>query len=416
MNVKYYRKNSCRLCNSKKLEDVIELSPTPPGNNFLSKKQLNEPENFYPLIVRFCQNCSHVQLADVVNPEILFQDDYKYVSGTSSVFVEHFRQYAEDVLAQFRIPAGALVADIGSNDGTCLRFFKEAGFNVLGVDPATEIAAKAAAEGIPTVADFFSESLGKELLAEYSPAHLITSHNACAHIDDLVGLMRGVRHWLADDGLFIFEVGYLLDVYSNTWFDTMYHEHLDYHSVKPLVPFFESIDMELFSVKRVSPQGGSIRLHVQKKGGHYSAEPSVKELIRLEEDIGLDKAETFRAFSDKVNTVKIALSEILRSLKAQGMRIAGYGAPTKSTTLLTHFGLEDDILDFIVDDNPLKQGKFTPGFHIPIMGPDELYKRKPDYLVVLAWNFSEPVMEKHQKYKNIGGQFILPMPIAHVVE
>jgi len=416
MSVKYYRKNSCRLCNSKKLEDVIELSPTPPGNNFLSKKQLNEPENYYPLVVRFCQNCAHVQLADVVNPEILFQDDYKYVSGTSSAFVEHFRQYAEDVLAQFRIPAGTLVADIGSNDGTCLRFFKESGFNVLGVDPATEIAAKAAAEGIPTVADFFSESLGKELLAEYGPAHLITSHNTCAHIDDLVNLTRGVRHWLADDGLFIFEVGYLLDVYSNTWFDTMYHEHLDYHSVKPLVPFFESIDMELFSVKRVSPQGGSIRLHVQKKGGPHSADPSVKELIRLEEDIGLDKAETFRAFSDKVNTVKIALSEILRSLKAQGMCIAGYGAPTKSTTLLTHFGLGDDMLDFIVDDNPLKQGKFTPGFHIPIMGTDELYKRKPEYLVVLAWNFAEPIMEKHQKYKNIGGQFILPMPIAHIVE
>ena len=416
MSVKYYRKNSCRLCNSKKLEDVIELSPTPPGNNFLSKKQLNEPENYYPLVVRFCQNCAHVQLADVVNPEILFQDDYKYVSGTSSVFVEHFRQYAEDVLTQFRIPAGALVADIGSNDGTCLRFFKEGGFNVLGVDPATEIAAKAAAEGIPTVADFFSESLGKEFLAEYGPAHLITSHNACAHIDDIVGLMRGVRHWLADDGLFIFEVGYLLDVYSNTWFDTIYHEHLDYHSVKPLVPFFESIDMELFFVKRVSPQGGSIRLHVQKKGGPHSVDPSVKELIRLEEDIGLDKAETFRAFSEKVNTVKIALSEILRSLKAQDMRIAGYGAPTKSTTLLTHFGLGDDILDFIIDDNPLKQGKFTPGFHIPIMGPDELYKRKPDYLVVLAWNFAEPIMEKHQKYKNIGGQFILPMPIAHIVE
>ena len=416
MNRESYRKDSCRLCNHMALEDVIELAPTPPGNNFLSKEQLDKPESLYPLIVRFCQHCAHVQLADVVNPEILYQDDYKYVSGTSPVFVEHFRQYAEDVLAEFWIPAEALVADIGSNDGTCLRFFKEAGFNVLGVDPATEIAAKATAEGILTVADFFSESLGKELLTEKGPAHLITSHNACAHIDDLVGLMRGVRHWLADDGLFIFEVGYLLDVYNNTWFDTMYHEHLDYHSVKPFVPFFESLDMELFSVKRVSPQGGSIRLHVQKKGGPHQLDPSVGELARLEEEIGLDQADTFRTFNNKVNTVKQSLSGILRSLKAQGKRIAGYGAPTKSTTLLTHFGLGNDILDFIVDDNPLKQGKFTPGFHIPIMAPEELYRQKPDYLVVLAWNFAEPIMEKHQKYKNIGGQFILPMPKAHVVE
>lgn len=416
MNKEFYRRDSCRLCNHKELKDVIELTPTPPGNNFLSKEQLGKPESFYPIIVRFCQYCAHLQLADVVNPEILYQDDYKYVSGTSPVFVEHFRQYAEDVLAKYSIPTRALVADIGSNDGTCLKFFKAAGFNVLGIDPATEIAAKATAQGIPTVTDFFSESLGQKLFKENGPAHLITSHNACAHIDDLVGVMRGVRHWLADNGLFIFEVGYLLDAYSNTWFDTMYHEHLDYHSVKPLVPFFESLGMELLSVKRISPQGGSIRLHVQKKGGPRRADSSIGEIVQLEEEIGLDKAETFRTFNDKINAVKQELSGILLPLKAQGKSIAGYGAPTKSTTLLTHFGLGNDILDFIIDDNPLKQGKFSPGFHIPIMAAEELYKRMSDYLVVLAWNFAEPIMEKHKEYKKRGGKFILPMPKAHVVE
>ena len=404
------------MCGDASLAKAMSLTPTPPGNNFLSKEELGQSEAVYPLDIYFCKECHHVQLGHVVDPQILYQKNYSYVSATSAHFVNHLRVYAEDMSNRFRLKSGDLVADIGSNDGTCLQFFKDKGMKVVGVDPAKEIAKKASEEGVETVADFFGYDLAVELNKKYGAANYITSHNACAHIDDLVGLMRGVRLWLADDGLFIFEVGYLLDVYSNTWFDTMYHEHLDYHSVKPLVPFFESIDMELFSVKRVSPQGGSIRLHVQKKGGPHSADPSVKELIRLEEDIGLDKAETFRAFSDKVNIVKIALSEILRSLKAQDMRIAGYGAPTKSTTLLTHFGLGDDILDFIIDDNPLKQGKFTPGFHIPIMGPDELYKRKPDYLVLLAWNFAEPIMEKHQKYKNIGGQFILPMPIAHIVE
>lgn len=416
MNKDCYRRDTCRLCNHKELEDVIELSPTPPGNNFLSEEQLNTAESFYPLIVRFCKNCSHVQLADVVNPIILYQDDYKYVSGTAPVFVEHFRQYAKDVLAEYSIPAGTLVADIGSNDGTCLRFFKEAGYNVLGIDPAIEIATKATAQGIPTIATFFSESLGQKLLKEYGPASLITSHNACAHIDDLSGIMRGVQHWLADDGLFIFEVGYLLDVYRNTWFDTMYHEHLDYHSVKPLIPFFESLKMELLSVKRISPQGGSIRVCIQKKGGPRRADSSVNELVRLEEEIGLDKAETFRTFNMKINAVKQELSEMLRLLKMQGKSIVGYGAPTKSTTLLTYFGLGNDVIDYIVDDNPLKQGKYTPGFHIPIMVVEELYKRMPDYLVVLSWNFAEPIMAKHKEYKNRGGKFILPMPKAHIVE
>jgi hypothetical protein len=416
MNKDYYRRDTCRLCNQKKLEDVIELSPTPPGNNFLSEEQLQTPESFYPLVVRFCKNCSHVQLADVVDPKILYQDDYKYVSGTAPVFVEHFRQYAKDVLAEYAIPAGTLVADIGSNDGTCLRFFKEAGHNVLGVDPAIEIATKATEQGIPTIATFFSESLGQRLLKEYGPAYLITSHNACAHIDDLIGIMRGVQHWLADDGLFIFEVGYLLDVYRNTWFDTMYHEHLDYHSVKPLIPFFGSLEMELLSVKRISPQGGSIRVCVQKKGGRRRADASVDELVRLEEEMGLDKVETFRTFNGKINTVKQELSGMLRSLKIQGKSIAGYGAPTKSTTLLTYFGLGKDIIDYIVDDNPLKQGKYTPGLHIPIMVVEELYKRMPDYLVVLSWNFAEPIMAKHQEYKDRGGKFILPMPKARIVE
>lgn len=416
MNENYYRRENCRLCNHKGLEDVINLTPTPVGNNFLSKNQLNKLETYYPLIVRFCKNCAHIQLADVVNPKILYQDDYKYVSGTSPVFVEHFRQYSKDVLSEYNIPAKSLIADIGSNDGTCLKFFKREGFRVLGIDPANEIAAKATAQGIPTVADFFSESLGKKLLKEHGPAYLITSHNACAHVDDLNGIMRGIQNWLADDGLFIFEVGYVLDVYKNTWFDTIYHEHLDYHSVKPLVPFFEGLDMELLSVKRVSPQGGSIRVHVQKKCGPRHFDSSVPKLIDLEERLGLDRPETFHAFEKKINVVKREILDLMRALKEKGKSIAGYGAPTKSTTLLTHFGMGKDILDFIVDDNPLKQGKFSPGFHIPIMDSEELYKRMPDYLVVLAWNFAESIMEKHREYKNRGGKFILPMPKANIVK
>tara|TARA_B100000519_G_scaffold203428_1_gene226715 strand:+ start:26467 stop:27720 length:1254 start_codon:yes stop_codon:yes gene_type:complete len=410
-----YRKDNCRLCNSKNLEDVIELTPTPPGNNFLSKNQLNNKENYYPLIVRFCHSCAHVQLADVVDPVILFQDDYKYVSGTSPIFVNHFRNYVTDVLSNYSIPQGSLIVDIGSNDGTCLSFFKENGFEVLGVDPATEIAAKATAEGINTIADFFSKSLAEENLDQHGPAHIITSHNTCAHVDDLNDVFCGVRNWLHDDGLFIFEVGYLLDVYKNNWFDTIYHEHLDYHSVKPFVSLFDNLEMELISVKRISPQGGSIRLVVQKQNGRYKKDESVDEIIKLEESIGLDNAEIFKDFNNRINDTKKDLLDLLINLKNEDNLIAGFGAPTKSTTLLTHFNINNELMTFIVDDNPLKQGKFTPGYHIPIFDSDEVYRSMPDYLVILAWNFADSIMKKHQEYLNKGGKFILPMPEVKII-
>lgn len=416
MSLKYYHKSNCRLCSSNDLEIVIELNPTPPGNNFLSSNQLNKPEDLYPLAVKFCKNCGHVQLADVVNPEILFQDDYKYVSGTSPVFVNHFKQYVKHILKKYNIPKGSLIGDIGSNDGTCLNFFKEKGFSVLGVDPALEIAKKATNNGIQTIADFFTEKSGKDISNKFGKAHLITSHNTCAHVDDLVGLVKGVKHWLHKEGLFVFEVGYLLDVLKNNWFDTIYHEHLDYHSVKPLIPFFESLNMEVISVERISPQGGSIRVYVQNKNGPYDKDPNVKNIINNEENIGLDKIKIFRAFNEKNNINKRNLNSILERLKNKGKKIAAYGAPTKSTTLLFHFEIGKDILDFIVDDNPLKQGKFSPGYHIPIMDSNELYNKMPDYLLILAWNFSDSIINKHKRYADRGGQFILPMPDAHIIK
>lgn len=411
-----YFRDTCRLCGGKALQKVIELTPTPPGNNFLRADQLDDPEPVYPIDVYFCRDCHHLQLGHVVDPEILYRDDYAYVSGTSPVFVKHLGDYANDAVTRFGLKPGSLVADIGSNDGTCLKFFKDAGMTVLGIDPATHIAQRATASGIPTLDEFFREELAQRLRAEHGPASLITSHNALAHIDDLSGVVRGVRHWLADDGLFIFEVGYLLDVYQNVWFDTIYHEHLDYHSLKPFVGFFDRLGMEVIGVQRVSPQGGSIRVTTQKKGGGRARDGSVNELIALEREIGFDRAETFLSFIGSINKVKAGLSDIVKGLKAQGKSIAAYGAPTKSTTLLHHFELGEGILDFIVDDNPLKQGLYSPGYHIPILAADELEVRAPDYLLILAWNFAEPIMEKQAAFADRGGRFILPMPTARIVE
>ena len=394
---------------------AMSLTPTPPGNDFLTKEELGRDEPVYPLDLYFCEACHHIQLGHVVDPKILYQKNYSYVSATSAYFVNHLKHYAKDMVERFDLKPGDLAVDIGSNDGTCLSFFKDKGMKVVGVDPATEIAGKATENGIDTIADFFGYRLAVELRKKYGTAKYITSHNACAHIDNLFDVVKGVEHWLDADGVFVLEVGYFVDVYSNTWFDTVYHEHVDYHTVAPFEKLFNRVGMELISVERISPQGGSIRVMAQKKGGIIKRDDSVDELIALEAKLGLNKAETLHKLNHKISQVRDKLHNLIHSLKADGKSIAGFGAPTKATTLMAHFGLDATVLDFIVDDNPLKQGLFTPITHIPVLSADALYKIKPDYVLILAWNFAEPIMQMHKKYSEQVGQFILPMPNPEIV-
>ena len=403
------------MCNSNSLVEAMSLTPTPPGNDFLAKSELGRDEQTYPLDLYFCEECHHIQLGHVVDPKILYQKNYSYVSATSAYFVNHLKHYAKDMVERFDLKPGDLAVDIGSNDGTCLSFFKDKGMKVVGVDPATEIAGKATENGIDTIADFFGYRLAIELRKKYGTAKYITSHNACAHIDNLFDVVKGVEHWLDVDGVFVLEVGYFVDVYSNTWFDTVYHEHVDYHTVAPFEKLFNRVGMELISVERISPQGGSIRVMAQKKGGIIKRDDSVDELIALEAKLGLNKAETLHKLNHKISQVRDKLHNLIHSLKADGKSIAGFGAPTKATTLMAHFGLDATVLDFIVDDNPLKQGLFTPITHIPVLSADALYKMKPDYVLILAWNFAEPIMQMHKKYSEQVGQFILPMPNPEIV-
>jgi len=411
----YYLRESCRMCGEGSLTKAMSLTPTPPGNDFLTKEELGRDEPVYPLDLYFCEACHHIQLGHVVDPKILYQKNYSYVSATSAYFVNHLKHYAKDMVERFDLKPGDLAVDIGSNDGTCLSFFKDKGMKVVGVDPATEIARKATENGIDTIADFFGYKLAVELRKKYGTAKYITSHNACAHIDNLFDVVKGVEHWLDADGVFVLEVGYFVDVYSNTWFDTVYHEHVDYHTVAPFEQLFNRVGMELISVERISPQGGSIRVMAQKKGGIIKRDDSVDELIALEAKLGLNKAETLHKLNHKISQVRDKLHNLIHSLKADGKSIAGFGAPTKATTLMAHFGLDATVLDFIVDDNPLKQGLFTPITHIPVLSSDALYKMKPDYVLILAWNFAEPIMQMHKKYSEQVGQFILPMPNPEIV-
>lgn len=408
-----HRRGDCRLCNSSDLELVLGLAPTPPANAFVPADRLDEVQAVFPLDLFQCNACGHVQLLDVVDPEILFAD-YVYVSGTSPVFVKHFEDYAGKVVADYAPPAGALALDIGSNDGTLLGFFKQQGLTVLGVDPARAIAADATARGIETLNSFFDQALARQLRVDRGAAHVITANNVFAHADDLGGITAGITDLLHDDGVFVFEVSYLLDVYENTLFDTIYHEHVAYHTVAPLIGFFRRYGLELVAAERIGTHGGSLRGYV-RKAGRAEVTASVGELVALEKAAGLNDPATLKAFAAKIEAVGQELQAIIRDARAQGRRIAAFGAPAKATTLMYQFGLEAADIEFIIDDSPLKQGLYSPGKHIPVLPATAISGRKPDDLVVLAWNFADSIMDKHRAFCDEGGRFIVPLPSVRIV-
>jgi len=393
---------------------VLALTPTPPANAFVPADALDEPQPTYPLDVFFCEGCGHVQLLDVVDPHALF-DHYVYVSGTSPLFVRHFEDYAADLLARYRVRSESLIIDIGSNDGTLLKAFKDADMRVQGIDPAVDIAREAVAAGIPTFPGFFTPAVAERMEEERGRAAIITANNVFAHIDDLAAIVEGVRILLARDGVFVFEVSYLVDVYEKTLFDTVYHEHLDYHTVAPLQRFFAAHGMELIRAERIDTHGGSLRATVQRAGGPHPADTSVADAIAAEQELGLDRADTLKGFAARIDGVRDELGAMLAELKSTEKSIAGFGAPAKATTLMHHFGIGPEVVDFIVDDSPWKQGLYTPGLHIPVVPADVLYERRPDAVVVLAWNFADAIIDKHSAYRDGGGRFIVPLPQPRMV-
>ena len=411
----YYLKTSCRICKSRSLQSVISLTPTPPGNAFVTKAEIDSNESVYPLDIFFCNDCCHIQLGHVVDPKILYQRNYSYVTSTSPVFVRHFESFCDRMVNAFKLDSSSFVIDIGSNDGTCLSFFQNKNMKVLGVDPATYIAESASASGIPTIPNFFSSKLASEMVQEYGYADLITSHNVCAHIDDLDDVMSGVKSILKCDGIFVMEVGYFLDVYINKWFDTIYHEHLDYHTVTPLPRLFDRFDMEIIKVERIEPQGGSIRVIVQNLGGPYPVDDSVSSLINLEKSLGLQEPGTLIKYQSDIDKTGKQLWKIIKEIKNQKKTIAAYGAPAKATTLAYHFGIENGDIEYIIDENPLKHGLYLPGKHIPVLGSKVLYEDLPDFILILAWNFADSIIQDHQDYLSRGGRFIVPLPNPTII-
>lgn len=404
----------CRLCKSRKLKKVLDLGKTPPANSFLKKSQLKDKEDFFPLVVNFCTNCNQLQLSHVVSPEILFRN-YVFVSSTSPVTTAHFEEYASSVFRKLKLKKGDVIVDLGSNDGVLLKPFKKLGAKVLGVDPARNVARRATKEGIPTLSHFFTVKLAKQIAKKYGKPKVITANNVFAHIHDLDEIVKGVRSMLDKEGVFIVEAPYLIDFLDKNLFDLVYHEHLSYLSVCPLDRFFKSFGMRVFDVVKTPVHGGSIRIFVKMNKAKHTLNKSVNRFLDLEKRKNLSDINTYLEFAKKVAENKIKLSMLLGRLKRENKSIAGYGAPAKATTLLHFFNIGQETLDFIADDSPFKQGLFTPGKHIPVFAPKELYTRKPDYLLILAWNFAKPIMKMHKKFAENGGKFIVPVPKPKIV-
>lgn len=409
----YFHRSTCRLCDSSNITLAVPYPATPIADAYVSAQELYKEQQLYPLDLYLCLDCGHVQLCDVLDPDELFRN-YTYETSVSLGLVEHFRTYADEVFAYCPPPEGSLVVEIGSNDGSLLRFFKQKGLQVLGVDPALKVAKKATAAGIETIPDFFSRNLAREIKEQHGVASIIAANNVFAHSDSIADMAAGIHDLLDREGIFVFEVSYLPYIIENKLFDTIYHEHLCYHTVKPLQQFFRRHGLELIDFKQIATKGGSFRGIVRRSDGGLPMMPSVLKQIEIESVGSYASVEPYRLFAEELGAVKENLTTLLVQLKKDGASLAGYGASATVTTLIYYFGLEN-YLDYLVDDNPGKHGTYSPGVHLPVFPSQTLYDKKPDYVIVLAWNYADPIIKRHEAFRDAGGRFIVPLPEVRII-
>lgn len=401
---------NCRFCNDILPEAIFKLPDTPLANEFLS--QPIEQDKF-SLQLTSCNNCHLYQLNESVDADRLFNKDYAFVSGTSPSNQQYFRKYAEDLIERFKLQQGDFVVEIASNDGTMLRVFQEYGIRVLGIDPASSIADKATSEGIQTLPTFFTSELANSIIDEYGKAKLIIANNMLAHIDNVNDIIIGARKLLDNDGVFVFENSYFKDVYEKSIFDLIYSEHKSQFLVYSLLVLFQTNDMCFFDVQSTEVHGGSIRGFVSKK---YQASSNVDEFIEKERSLGLIvnsiKNTKMLEWQNKIESLSHhLLSEIKKYAKG---KVIGYGAPAKLTSLSYTLGIDNSMLEYIVDDNTIKQNTYSPGKHIPIKPFSKIFEDKPDVIVITAWNFSQSIIEKCRT-NGYAGKFIIPLPELKII-
>lgn len=400
----------CRVCGSEVIR-FLSLGKTPLANSFLKEEQINKIEEFYPLEVGFCNKCSLVQLIHIVKPEKMFKN-YVYVSSTSKTLRAHFEELAKKIIKI--IKNGSTIIEIGSNDGALLKNFDKKKYNILGIEPSLNIATIANENGIKTLNMFFNEDSAKKISITYGKADVVIGTNVFAHIPNLHNLLKALKLLLKQDGFAVFESPYLVDLVSNKEFDTIYHEHVYYLSIKPLIYLFNLHGMELFDVERTKIHGGSIIFYAGIKNKRRVSN-RVKALLKSEKNKGFYNIKIYKRFAKEVVNLKGGLIKVFIRLKRERKKICGFGAPAKGNTLLNYMGIDKSTIDYIVDNSPYKQNLFTPGTKIPIYSPSKLFSDKPDYLLILAWNFAEEIMQEQKEFATNGGKFIIPIPKPKIV-
>ena len=405
--------SACRGCGRSTLREILALGDMPLSNGLLSDSQLSQEEPKIPLTVVFCPACSLVQIRETVDPRVLFSPDYPYFSSVSDAWVGHCRENAFELIGSRNLGPSSRVVEIASNDGYLLRNYAERGIPVLGIDPASGPAAVARQNGIPTREAFFGPDLARTLVDEGIQADVIHANNVLAHVADLIGVVNGIRTLLTEHGVAVIEVPYVRDLIDHCEFDTIYHEHLCYFSVTAVSRLMAQQGLVLRDVRRLPTHGGSLRLYVQRSG---SPSVAVVRLLDEERELGVDRAGFYEDFAARVRSIQTTLKELLESIKARGERIAGYAVSAKGAILLNSSGIDGRLLDYVVDRSPHKQGKAMPGVHLRVYDPVKLLEPpSPDYLLLLAWNFKDEIMQQQKEYRNRGGRFIVPIPVPEIV-
>ena len=412
-HVAFESRSTCRSCESTALTEVLSLGKPPLTAAFLTENQLNEAEPRFPLTLVFCGDCSLLQIRETVSAKMIFCRDYPYYSSFSETLLEHSRQNAIELIRDRGLGPDSLVVEVASNDGYLLKNFVEAGVPVLGIDPADGPAGVAEKRGIPTLRAFFDREFAAAIRDQGKRADVLIANNVLAHVPDLNGFVRGIHTILKEDGIAVLEVPYVRDLIERCEFDTIYHEHQSYFAVTPLVTLFQRHGLSLNRVEHLPIHGGSLRIYV----GHDRApDGSVQEYLREEAKRGLSDLGSYRDFAAEAGKIRSELVGLLGKLKATGKRVAAYGAAAKGVILLTYAGIDSSVIDFVVDRNTHKQGRYMPGVKLPVKETEELLARMPDYVLLLAWNFKEEILRQQTAYLRRGGRFIEPIPYPRIIE
>jgi SAM-dependent methyltransferase len=404
----------CRFCGTVLSHTFVDLGMSPLCESFLTREQLNQMEPFYPLHAYVCARCFLVQVEEYVRPERIF-DDYAYFSSYSDAWLRHAQSYTDMIVSRLSLDAQSHVVELGSNDGYLLQYFVARGVPALGVEPASNVAAAAVAKGIPTTTRLFGRETAKALVAEGKQADLIIGNNVLAQVTDLNGFVAGMKTLLKPAGVITMEFPHLLRLIDENQFDTIYHEHFSYFSLMVAQQIFAAHGLTLFDVEELWTHGGSLRIYARHaEDTSRPTGPRVAALLAREKAAGLDRLERYSAFTEQVEETKRKLLQFLITARREGKTVAGYGAPGKGNTLLNYCGIRTDFVDYTVDRNPYKHGRFLPGTHIPIFEPEKIKETRPDYLLILPWNLKDEIMGQMAEIRTWGGQFVIPIPALEV--